>query len=377
MQFHRTVDSLFPLVQAVPITHEHTLASLLRRYEQQLEQASASGPDRSLLEQAQSLLQERLATTNLDSELLLLAMWIHSHMGAFRETITIVKRFLSCTHSPEEEAWARWHLVDNYALARCCIEAMREQKDLLQFALQHFSAGECLFVMYDGTQASCWEQNERGEEWLQIVQALLQQVEAHEANRMDRFYCLRTAAYVCLSLEQTSYAQEFIQAVAALADEDLSWAGNLRCRTEASILLIKLASDANDVQRIRAVGEEITHELTSKQPHEITTSIEAIRQYRMLCHNTAAPLYRAKQYDLAIPLFEQAIRYGAMPYDPYLWLAASLWATTHQTEKVFVLLRQAAQRYSDGEDPWQKFRRLPEFAAVRDDPSFQHAADSN
>jgi len=62
-----------------------------------------------------------------------------------------------------------------------------------------------------------------------------------------------------------------------------------------------------------------------------------------------------------------------MPYEPFLWLAASLWASTKNKEGVLPLLAQAAHRYNDGGEPWQHFRTLPEFREVESDPQFEHA----
>lgn len=98
------------------------------------------------------------------------------------------------------------------------------------------------------------------------------------------------------------------------------------------------------------------------QIHGLPFGDEKVRRYRILCHNTAALLYRARQYDLAIPLFQRAIAYRAMPCEPYLWLAASLWATIKDPASVAPFLEQAARRYSYGGDPWEYFHCLPEVA---------------
>jgi hypothetical protein len=62
-----------------------------------------------------------------------------------------------------------------------------------------------------------------------------------------------------------------------------------------------------------------------------------------------------------------------VPYDASLWLAASLWATTHLRHEVLALLQQAAACYERPGDPWDHFQKLPEFQDVRKDAEFQVA----
>ena len=101
---------------------------------------------------------------------------------------------------------------------------------------------------------------------------------------------------------------------------------------------------------------------------------EERRRLGTVSHNAAAPVYRAGQYDLAIPLFRQAIQLGAGSAWPYAWLAASLWATTKNREEVLALLREAAARFEGtGDRAWQTLRHLPEFHELQDDPAFRAA----
>ncbi len=374
MHFQRTTDSLFPFVSQMTITHEHAIAELLITYEQQLEEDTL--PDRGLVEQAYTLLVERLNTIPLDTELALLGHYLYLEKGAFDECALFLRRYLALPHSLDEEAWARWHLVDALALARHCLETAQEQKQLLQFTLQHFLVEQCLFVMSDSTQARCWEASGQAEQWMALVESLLHQVEPSQDTRADRFYVLRTASYICLSVQKTEQVQHYIQMIRALMNEDSQWAENKRYFVESSLIDLKIHDEAADMEGVRRVGQDVTHHIMAWEAElqGLPFEDERVRRYRTLCHNTAAPLYRAKHYDLAIPLFRCAIAYGTMPYEPFLWLAASLWASTKRREEVVPLLSQAAQRYNDGGEPWQHFRTLPEFHEVQNDPQFEHAS---
>jgi hypothetical protein len=225
-------------------------------------------------------------------------------------------------------------------------------------------------VLSDGTQARSWEDEGWGDQWIALVESLMRQVQPDNDNRTDCFYVLRTAAYVCLSLQWTKQAQHYAQAIRLLQDEQPDVAQRQRYLIEASLIDLKLAHQIADTQAINRIGTHLTHLLATWEAdvQGLPLNSERVRQYRMLCHNVAAPLYRAQQYQLAIPLFRRAITYGAMPSEPFLWLAACIWATTPPTPKcrndVGALLAQAARRYDNGSDPWQRFRALPEFENV-------------
>ena len=84
----------------------------------------------------------------------------------------------------------------------------------------------------------------------------------------------------------------------------------------------------------------------------------------ILYHDSAALLYFARQYDLAIPLFQEAIALGSSFPHTFWWLAASLWATTRDRATVLAWLREGwcgrrNQRY--------ELQDMPEFADVADE----------
>ena len=74
MFFQRTTETTFVQVSEMPIQREHEIAELLVAYERQLETHAV--PDMNLVYRAALLVQERLATIPLDTELMLLAHWV-------------------------------------------------------------------------------------------------------------------------------------------------------------------------------------------------------------------------------------------------------------------------------------------------------------
>lgn len=266
MYFQRTFDSLLPLISQVPFHQEQDLAELLRIYEQQLERGTDSPPpDRGLLMQAMQLFQQRLRSSRpvITTELAILGHYLSLETGAYDECSTFLQDYLATPRTPDEEAWARWHRVDMLALARHCPQVIEEQQSLLRFALDHFPVDQCLFVLADGTQARCWENMGQGSAWIVHVEQLLHQIEPSVNNRTDRFYVARTAAYVCLSLQEWEQAHQYAQTICALTDEDATWPENQRLIVEAALIRLKMSQEHADHEGIRRIGQEIITSLAA------------------------------------------------------------------------------------------------------------------
>ena len=321
------------------------------------------------------LVQERLATIPLDTELLLLAHWAFLQNGQFDEAATLLRQYLAEPRELDEQAWAKWHLVDELALGRYHLEAVQEQQEYLHWATQVYPPSSCLYVLADGTQARSWFRIGKGREWLSMLDDLLQQVEPTSQNRLDRFYCLRTAAFMGKDLKDTTIMRKYVHAIRCLIEEDPSWAETRWVRVECVIIDIDAAHQDGQTEQVVVLAHEMTNYLEEWE-HQLTgATLAEIRQFRCRCHNVASALYRGRYYDLAVPLFRKAVAHCTMAHEPYLWLAASLWVTIKQRQEVLLLLTQAAHRYHYGGKPWENFRTLPEFDDVRDDPQFAQAAE--
>jgi tetratricopeptide (TPR) repeat protein len=373
MFFQQTIETIFLQVCEMPIQREHEIAELLIMYEKQLE--SHTVPDINLVHKAALLVRERLAKIPLDTELMLLALWVLHQIGQFDEVVMVLRQYLAEPRELDEQAWARWHLVDELALGCHHLEAVQEQRKYLHWAMQVYPRSSCFYVLADGTQALSWFRIGEGREWLSVLNDLLQQAEPTGQNRLDRFYCLRTAAYMGQFLSETNIMRHYAHAIRCLIEEDLSWTERRWVDVECTIIDIDAAHLDGQTEQVFALASAITNHLEEWEHHLVGAALDEIRQFSTRCHNVAAALYyRGKYYDLAIPLFRKAIAHCIMVHEPYLWLAACLWATTKQREEVLPLLVQAVHRYPDGGEPWENFRTLPEFDDVRDDPEFMQAA---
>ena len=148
------------------------------------------------------------------------------------------------------------------------------------------------------TQARRWEASGQVDQWMALVESVLHLVDPSQNTRADRFYVLRTAAYICLSLQKAEQAQHYSETIRALMKEDSQWAENKRYFVESSLIDLKIYYEAADTESVRRVGQDLTHHLMAWEVElqSLPLEDEKARRYRTLCHNTAAPLYRAKHY---------------------------------------------------------------------------------
>jgi hypothetical protein len=362
MKFAYTAATAFIPIEDITITREHTLADLLVRYEAELE--TAKTPSRTLLLEARDVLQQRLAATPLDTELMLLAEITYNHLGMFEELISLLRTFLTTPCQQVERAWAHWHLVDNLSLAEHYDLSVHEQRLFLAWALATLPPEDCFFVLSDGTQAVSWLKMGVLAQWFQHVEHLLAIAPHTDKNRLDRFYILRTAARLCLDTADLVRTATYLHQLSRLENEEALWSERAWVQIERRILELRMALLHQDETSIQHIVQESVATLTVWEEKLQKQESKDRLRFRSLQHNLGTPLYQAKRYTLALPFFQKAIAYQTTFYQCYVWLAACLWQTRREQEPVFNLLRQAASRFDVPGDPWETFRRLPELEAL-------------
>jgi hypothetical protein len=229
-----------------------------------------------------------------------------------------------------------------------------------------------LRLLRDATQALVWVETGRGREWLTIASDVLASAPRVESNRQDRFELLRTCGIVPARMELRDAGLKTAHAIGDLAAEDPEWPQAFRMRMEEKIAALMIYVQIGEVEAACRAGQQIGSLLEEPLSHPNLPD-ERRGDLRILLHNTAGPLYRCRQYDLAIPLFERSIEMGNRSPHAHFWLAASTWAARHDRAEVIPLLaRMAAIQQS--ERLWERFSRESEFADVADDPEFVAAA---
>jgi len=315
---------------------------------------------------------------------------LYNLSGDWDACIDLLARHLDQPLSTDEEAWARWHHTDFLAMRRRYAEAVRSHKEFLAWARRTLPADRLLWVMSDGTQALSWIQLGLQDEWLRIFTDVMASVAPSAENRLDRFYYLRTAGDLLINFghnddkvqagalrEAPIRAHDALQIAARMRDlagEDPSWDRAFDITVQANILEQDVYLAQRDIEQVRRLGIATTAALEDRLRRLSTMRDAEKERLRILYDNAAYPLYRARQYDLAIPLFTRSLDLGSASPHARTRLAASLWATTGDRQEALRLINEAAHRWYSPRPLLDLMRDLPEFQAVADDADFKRAA---
>jgi len=231
-----------------------------------------------------------------------------------------------------------------------------------------------LWAMYDATQALCWREVGRADDWLAIFEGLTARGPRRAETRLERFLLVRTANYLLGRLGRADDAAALAGRIEALAAEGPDDALSARLRAEAHVARLQAWEQGDgapeDVSRA-------ARELADRVDDYLRRFGEGDPEHRriagMLADNGAWPLFRRRDHALAIPLLRRGVEATPSSPHPYLWLSACLWATGAARADVLPLLRAAADR-TPGRDVRGPLTRLPEFAALVQDPEFLAAA---
>ena len=371
-----------------------SVVKIVQEYRRQFEK-DASKADRALLENSRALLYDELEETSWNSKIVHSGFELFYRLGDKEAIVDLLNRYLG-TPSLEisEESWARWNLTDNLAMLRRCEDAVNSQKAYLDWGRQllpapgwrlpvewpfdfghdwrpyrkEVPADECLLfrIMYDGTQARSWIEVSRSDEWLEIYRELSSEVPPTDHNRVERRYYIRTACSVLNYSGRPAEALKEVEALDRLTQDKNYWEEAAETEFDARAVEIEAYRMLNDIPSLRRVARIVTSRLEQQYRRRAELKREELRALWGLYHNTAAPIYHARQYDLAIPLFNRAIELGIPSNYAYLWLAASIWATDGDRTQVLSLLRQGVV--------YSRFGRhgiAVEFEDVLDEPEFK------
>lgn len=185
--------------------------------------------------------------------------------------------------TPDEEAWARWQLVDQLAAHGRCDEAVRAQREFLDWALGALPADRLLWVMAGAAQARCWVAVGRQEEWLVIFRELLGRVPRRSANRLQRLDYLRTAGLLLIGLGRRDDALRVAGMLRDLAEEEPDWPRAMWPRIEARILELRLHEAAGDKVTLRREATAVAvllqrggHAVDAPRLHELLAYLHGI-----------------------------------------------------------------------------------------------------
>lgn len=343
---------------------------LLDDWDRRME-ANPASANRARLSEAARSLQQQIGAHGMNSEVVHAAAETYIRLDDPRSLATLLEDYLVQDMEPGEEAWTRWNLVDCLALLRRCDDAVQAHNEFLNWAKSALSPERLPWVMEDATQALCWLETGKVDEWLAIFRNIVADSPPSHANRLDRFLYARTAAVLLTRLERLDEAFELTEQMFSIADEDREWEPQYLywVTGESLIRRAEIQLRQGDVSAALSIADELRTLFDSVEA-DPSSEESVLKRIRSLEHNLAAVFYRARIYDIAIPLFERAIAAGVISGMAYLWLAASLRATNEQDDRVFDLLRKAAA----GIGPrmcLDKFMETPEFRSVSQQPEFR------
>jgi tetratricopeptide (TPR) repeat protein len=352
---------------------------ILDTYVSQLKSNEAT-PDKSLLQQAEEILTKRMERQGLTREVVQFGIRLYHLWGDWDTCIQLLARYLEQPHSIDDEAWARWHLTDFLAMQRRYTEAVSTHKEYLAWARRALPTDRLLWVMSDGTQALSWIQLDLQDEWLQIFDDVMAGVTPSAENRLDRFYYLRTAGQLLINFghnDANLRADDALQIAARirdLADEEPSWDRSFDIKVQSCLLELDIYAVQRNIEQVRRLGIAVMAALEGRL-QGFPSMVDAERERMgVLYDNGASPLYRARQYDLAIPLFRRSIELGSPSPHARIWLAASLWAAAGDRQEILSLLKEAAYRWHSPRRLWDFISSVPEFHDVADTIDFKQAA---
>lgn len=366
-----------------------TSATLLADYERQYA-ADPLTADRSLLSRAKQALQEEGAA-GPDHEQIYRGLLITRYSGQRQPFVALVSTYLQVPLPADEEAWARWQLVDHLAMLGRCEDTVREHQALLAWARLALPPDQLPWVMHDSTQSFCWARAGQLDAWLAIFEELREARYATAENRLGRFYYLRTVGETLGHHGRAVQALPLAARIQALADEEPTWEHAWWVRLEADLLELFLQREQGRAAAVRRLGQHIGERLAAtaeglspapgrsravRLPHRLgAPELDPGRRLAVLYDSAATILYWAKHHDLAIPLFERELAHDATSGWAMLRLAASYWATTKDRARVLPLLQQAAHRLPEVSVAGLFGGDLPEFQDVVGDPDFLRAAN--
>ena len=249
--------------------------------------------------------------------------------------ITYLKSDLEIAH----KAWCWWNLVDNLALLRRCKEAVIQQENYLNWATNcNLDSQQILKVMNDGTQALCWLQINRLDDWINIFNTLISKTKPTQENRLARFYYLRTAARIFITATKYELAENTINKLNNLALEDINWKSKAWVELEITAVELNLLTAKSDIKEAIIVAAKVKKQIETIEKLQLTNPLKI----STLWHNNAAPLFRIGLYREAEIMFRKAIAANPQNWSSLVFLAGCLQKMGKSSEESQQLLIHAA-----------------------------------
>ena len=262
----------------------------------------------------------------------------YSRKGNKESIIDLLTNYLQSDLEVEERVWGWWNLVDNLAMLRRCSDAVAQQENYLKWAISSNLASQLILeVMNDGTQALCWLQLNRLDDWISIFNQLIDNTKPSQEDRLARFYYFRTAAGIFSTATRYELAEDAISKLKNLLLEDINWEQKTWVEIEIAAVELNLLEAKSDINQALQVTAKVKAQIDTierlqlAKPTKIST----------LWHNNAAPLFRMGLYLEAELMFRRAIALNPQNWYSLVFLAGCLTKLANHPQESDQLLAKA------------------------------------
>ena len=347
-----------------------TLKDIRSKFDAFIEQAKSdptSGAD--ILTEAYNEVEEALKS-EITPELVHLADDIYTYMGklGLEKRISLHRRYLKIASDNTERFWSHWQLVDTLAVLQRNRETVEEQIRLYRWTCEHLSDEYVLEALYDTTQAKCWKEEGRINEWFQLYEEAAERLGNPEVSRYTRCLFLQAGvevSYVNDRLDQALLEMEKLErlnSIPGLERYFQFWLAGITTR-------LLVYGKQEDWERFNQVFMEASTFLEE----EIEKRDTGHPDLAWAAHDIGCCLLWSKQYSRSRRFLQIAVDFENNNAWSHFFLGVSIWASEKDREKTLHHLKTAQDFMLNplNRDMFhQTFLETPEFSDVKDDRAF-------
>ena len=351
-----------------------TLEDIRSKFDAFIEQAKSdptSGED--ILKEAYNQIEDALKG-EITPELMHLADDIYTYMGklGLEKRISLHRKYLGVAPDNTERFWSHWQLVDTLAVLQRNRETVEEQIRLYHWTCEQLSDAYVLEALYDTTQAKCWKEESRIDEWFQLYEEASERLENPEVNRYTRCLFLQAGAEVSYANDRLDEALLEIEKLERL-NSTLGLEHYFQFWLTAITTRLLVYSKREDWERFNQVFIKASTFLEEEIEKRDTGHPVDIGNLTWAAHDIGCCLLWSKKYNEARRFLQIAVDFGNNNAWSHFFLAVSIWASEKDREKTLYHLK-TAQDYMlnplNRDMYYQTFLETPEFSDIKDDKEF-------
>ena len=352
----------------------NSLKDIRRKFDSFIEHAKSdptSGED--ILTEAHNEVEDALKV-EITPELVHLADKIYTYMGklGLEKRISLHRRYLKIASDNKERFWSHWQLVDSLAVLQRNRETVEEQTRLYRWTCEQLSDAYVLEALYDTTQAKCWKEEGRIDEWFQLYDEASERLENPGVNRYTRCLFLQAGTEVSFFNDRLDEALLEVEKLERLnSTPGLEHYFQFRLAVITTRLLVY--GKQEDWERFNQVFMEASALVEEEVEKRNAGHSVNIGNLAWAAHDIGWCLLWSKKYNEARRFLQIAVDFGNNNAWSPFFLAVSIWASEKDREKTLHHLKTAQDFMLNPLNRGmfhQTFLETPEFSDVKDDKEF-------